>query len=300
MSNLNTPKIVITILNWNGKKDTIECLESLKQITYSNYEILLVDNGSTDGSVECFRELYPDIEILENGKNLGFAEGNNAGIKRALEIGADYVQMLNNDTIVDRNYLTELMNAIQSYPDVGIAGPKTYHYDSPNILGCAGGFINYWKGTISHMGAGKVDSGQFEDNLELDFISGTSPIFSKELLLKIGLLDNRFFFGGGEDVDISIRAKKNGFKIIYAPKAKIWHKGETVSRKKRGAEYGYYFIRNQFLLKDKHWSTPQYICSTIYFIFSLPIYFIIFMKYYRNISIIKATAAGFIDYLFKK
>ena len=123
-------KVTIILLNWNGKEDTIECLESLKHITYPNYEILLVDNGSTDGSVECFRERYPGMEIIENGENLGFAEGNNVGIRRAMDEGADYVLLLNNDTVVDPEFLGELVKVGESDPKIGIVGPKICYYNN--------------------------------------------------------------------------------------------------------------------------------------------------------------------------
>src|SRR3989339_346256 len=125
---MNKPLVYILILNWNGKEDTLECLSSLKKIDYPNYKTIVIDNGSTDDSVKIINKKYPKIKIIENKKNLGYAEGNNVGIRYALKNKADYVLILNNDTIVDKKFLTELVKVGESNEKVGIVGPNVYCY----------------------------------------------------------------------------------------------------------------------------------------------------------------------------
>jgi len=241
------PKVFIVVLNWNGKKDTIECLESLKQITYPSYEILLVDNKSTDGSVECFRKRYPEIETIENENNLGFAGGNNIGIKRAMENGADCLLILNNDTVVDKGILKELIEELYRDDTIGIVGPKIYYYDRPEIL---------------HM---EKKYAGIESPLET-FISGCCFLVKKNVFNEIGLLDDIFFLFF-EETDFFLRARKKGYRTLYVPtKGKVLHKfSPSVSKLKNAAAYhvarsGMIFFRKHksLVFKDYFFSTLLY------------------------------------------
>lgn len=133
------PKVSIIVLNWNRLMDTSECLETLQKVEYENKEIIVVDNGSSNGSQDYIRRNYHDIMLVENTENLGFAEGNNKGIQLALRNGADYVFLLNNDTIVDRNVIEELIEVAETDILIGFLGPKIYYYNEPNRIWSAGG-----------------------------------------------------------------------------------------------------------------------------------------------------------------
>ncbi|MGP8012425.1 MAG: glycosyltransferase family 2 protein, partial [Halobacteriota archaeon] len=149
LSDGREPKVAIVVLNWNGKRDTVECLASLNEIDYSNYEILLVDNGSTDGSQKYFRAQYPEIELIENEMNLGFAEGNNVGIRHAMNGRADYVLLLNNDTFVHPKFLSELVRVAEGGSRIGFVGPKIYYQEwrgQRDVIAFAGGCVNLWIG----------------------------------------------------------------------------------------------------------------------------------------------------------
>ena len=135
------PKVFIIILTWNRLSDTLECLESVKKIVYPNYEIIVVDNGSTDGSAEAIARRYPEITLVKNESNLGYAAGNNRGMETALHMGCDYVFLLNNDTTIDAVCLDELVNRAESDPRVGAAGPKIYLHQDPSTVWYAGGEI---------------------------------------------------------------------------------------------------------------------------------------------------------------
>src|SRR5436309_4726879 len=151
---MNAPKVHIIILNWNGRADTLECLASVQRINFPDFETVVVDNGSTDGSEEAIRAAFPDITFIQTGENLGFAEGNNVGIRHAIECGADYVFVLNNDTTVDPNILAALVAEAEKNPNAAILGPKIYFYDRSDVINSAGGSINYETLERGHIGFG--------------------------------------------------------------------------------------------------------------------------------------------------
>lgn len=261
---LSNPKVVIIILNWNRKKDTIECLESIKQITYPNYEILLVDNGSTDGSVEYFREHYPDIEIIVNKNNIGYAEGNNVGIRKAMGNGVDYVLILNNDTVVDPEFLDELVKVAESDPWIGFAGPKVYYYNykqKKDSINFAGGKLDMWKGRTYHIGLNEVDSGMYDGIKEVDYVEGSCLLLRKEVIKEIGLFDP-VYFAYWEENDLCMRGHKAGYISVFVPKAKIWHKIAASNINKTKI---YYLTRNQFWFMKRYATWFQYISFLLYF-----------------------------------
>jgi GT2 family glycosyltransferase len=261
---MGRPKVIIIILNWNGKNDTIECLESLKSVTYPDYEILLIDNCSSDGSVGILHEKYPALEVIVNKENLGYAEGNNVGIRRAIEKNADYVLLLNNDTVVDPELLNELISAAEQDPKIGFAGPKVYYYDyngRRDIINFAGGKINLSRGRTYHIGWKKTDVGQYEEINEVDYIDGSCILVKKEVIDEIGLLDATFFTYW-EEADWCVRGHDAGYKLIYVPKAKIWHK---ISASSTAKTYTYYFTKNQFLFMKKHVTKARYTIFLLYY-----------------------------------
>ena len=257
------PKVTIIILNWNGKEDTIECLESLKHITYPNYEILLVDNGSTDGSVECFRERYPGMEIIETGENLGFAEGNNVGFRRAMDEGADYVLLLNNDTVVDPEFLGELVKVAEGDERIGIVGAINYYYDKPEKIWFCGGKINFWNAKVHGIGVNEMEKGQYDRIREVDYVAGSCFLIEKEVIKIVGILDHEYF-AFWEETDLCVRAHKAGYKVVYVPKAKIWHKVSSTAKKISGLSE-YYITRNRFLFMKKNATRIQFISFMLWF-----------------------------------
>lgn len=298
------PKVSIIILNWNGLEDTIECLESLKKVTYPNYEVIVVDNASSGSDVQVLTERYEDyIHIIQNDRNYGFAEGNNISMRYALaDFNSDYFLLLNNDTVVAPDFLGELVKVALADTRIGIVGPKIYYYDEPTKIWFAGGRINRWTGKPRHLGIGQEDQGQFEDVLDVDFITGCCMLISREVLLSVGLLDKDFFFGN-EDYDICIRAMNRGFRILFAPKAKIWHKiGRATSstEEKPSSVHAYYAAKNLLLLWQKHWSKLQFTTSFLCLLASLPAIIIRFLRYDRQWSTLKWYSLGLLDFLRRK
>ena len=256
------PKVTIIILNWNGKEDTIECLESLKHITYPNYKILLLDNGSTDGSIECFRERYPDIEIIENGENLGFAEGNNVGMRKVMEEDADYVLLLNNDTLVDENFLIELVSVAESDPKIGVVGPKIYFPES-NIIWYAGGKIDLKHASLDVTGFNNFDSGQHNSVKSVEWMTGCAFLIKNEVMEKVGLFDP-IFFAYWEEIDWCIKIRKAGYEIDFVPTAIIWHKQHS-STKNIGGFRNYLILRNSILCLRKYGNLYDKIYFVVWF-----------------------------------
>lgn len=277
-------KISLIILNWNGYKMTLNCLESVSKVTLKGFdlEVVVVDNGSTDGSREHLRSVINDqfsvsrkkqitgsrspiaIKLIENEKNLGFVGGNNVGIKYALENGADYVCLLNNDTRVDPDFLSQLVQAADSDKKIGVVGGKIYFEkgyefhkekykkeDLGKIIWYAGGVIDWANVYGSHRGVDEVDNGQYDKTVETDFVTGCLMLVKKEVFQKIGLLDEKYFMYN-EDNDFCQRAKRNGFKLIYTPKAVIWHLNAGSSRS--GSALQEYFMTRNRLLFGFRWA----------------------------------------------
>jgi GT2 family glycosyltransferase len=249
MPEKSSPKIFIVVLNWNGEADTKDCLISLRKISYSNYEIILIDNGSTDGSDNRLKSAFPEVAFYKNIENFGFAKGNNIGIRYALEKGADYIVLLNNDTVVDPDFLTFLIQKAESNPQIGIIGPKIYFFNS-DIIWYGGGMLNARTGFTYHIGEGEPDNGQCDEEREVDFISGCVMLVKKKVFDNVGLLDKDYFHSH-EDADYCLRAKKKGFKIAYVPKSVVYHKLARTCGGRRSAFYLYYRTRNHLLFKKK-------------------------------------------------
>lgn len=259
---MSSPLVYIIILNWNRKYDTLECLESLQYINYPNYKIIVVDNGSIDGSPQVIREKFPNITLIENKKNLGFAEGNNIAIKSALQEGADYVLLLNNDTIVDRNFLIQLVKVAESDPEIGICGPKIYHYDFPNKIWFAGGLIK--GGTTLHIGGGKDDKGQFDKISVVDYITGCAMLVKRKVFEKVGLLDPDYFCMF-EDADLCLRNRRAGFKAVYVPNARVWHKISSSFGGFFSPYWAYYMGRSNILFIRKNARLMDWLAFPFYF-----------------------------------
>lgn len=275
-------KVFLIILNWNRGKTTLKCLNSLRNLKIKNFslEIVVVDNGSTDNSVEMIRELNDScfnfkkqsanqlknhllIKLILNKKNLGFAEGNNVGIRYALKNGADYVLVLNNDTTVDKNFLVQLIKQATLINQSGILGPKIYFApgyeyhkkrykksDLGKVFWYAGGIIDWKSVYCFHRGVDEVDKGQYDKVEETDFVSGCAMLIKREVFEKIGLFDPRYFLYL-EDTDFCLRARKAGFKIFYVPQAKVWHYNASSSAV-GGDLHDYFITRNRMLFGIKY------------------------------------------------
>ena len=243
------PRIVAVVLNTNRRDDTLACLDSLARLDYANHAVVVLDNASTDGSAAAIRAAHPEVRILPLAENRGYAGNNNVGIAAAIEMGADWVLVLNEDTILDPACYTELIRAAGDDPAVGILGPMVYHHDEPTVIQSAGGLMDgRWQAW--HSGQNEDDTGQFAAPRTVDWISGCAILVRREVIAQVGPLDERFFYYW-EETEWCVRARRAGWRIVLAPAAKLWHKG--VNRHYRPApSVAYYNTRNHLLLLAKH------------------------------------------------
>ena len=218
------PLVYVILLNWNGYQDTIECVESCRKLSYPNFRILIIDNGSTDNSEAILRERFPDIELIQTGANLGFAGGNNIGARYANEHGADYVWLLNNDTVVDTEALSALVHVAEGDKTVGMVGSKIVYYDKPRQFWYAGAVLEPDRPyLLHHRGLNEEDRGQFNDTCETGYITGCSLLARRDMMDIVGLLDDDLFLYF-EDADWSARARAKGWKLLYCPASLVHHK----------------------------------------------------------------------------
>ena len=243
------PRVSIIIVNWNGRRFLKECLDTVFAQTFKDFEVILVDNGSSDGSAEFVRREYPLARVMENRENLGFVEGNNAGIRRAK---GELLFLLNNDTKSGPEMLGELVTAMASDGKIGVAGPLIYFHSRPNVIWAAGGEMRPY-GTQMR-GFNEADRGQYGKQEDVDFVTGCALMARRGVVEKIGLLD-RAFWATCEDVDWCLSAREAGYRVVFVPAAKAWHKtggglGPSMSRTPR--ETMRRVERNMLYLARKH------------------------------------------------
>lgn len=310
VKNMTNPLVTIILLNWNGYEDTLEALESLYQINYSNYNVIVVDNHSTNDSISKIKEYaqgnikveteytqYVDnkpielthlmedqlkeveytstlndkkLLLIENYENYGFAKGNNLAIDYTLKYdNPDYVLLLNNDTIVDPDFLKNMIDVAVEDETIGIVGPKFYYYDYDNshdTIWCIGSVVDldHFPGHHSIMEEECYDLTQ--NVIEVDWVSGAGLLIKKEAIDPV-YLDTSFFFGC-EDVDLAIRVKNRGYKVVTVTNSIIWHK-VGMSRHKNTqlkTEYNHVKTNLQFIKKHKknyYLNLPRYCCQIV-------------------------------------
>jgi len=218
------PRILAILLNWNGKKDTLECLASLKKISYPYCYPLVVDNGSTDDSVTVIRAAFPEVSIIKNKENVGFAAGNNVGLTWALKEPYEWILLLNNDTIVAPDFLERFLESARAQPNAKILGAKIYRYDIPHQIDHLGGTFNSQKVEFESHAQNQLDDGvSFEAMEKVDYVCGAALFMHRSVPETIGLLEPRYFLFW-EETDYCYRAQRAGFEVWTAPQAKIWHK----------------------------------------------------------------------------
>jgi len=305
---MSFPRVAIIILNWNNWRDTIECIESVSKIIYPNYNIILIDNGSSNDSVTQIKyhfkgvcgerkqfvsnlsekylkytvllttskvsesnQMTPKLTsfiFLELHENLGFSEGNNIGILCSRDnLHPDYYLLLNNDVVVEQNFLSVLVEAAEKNPHVGFVGPKTYYYDYnglQDVIEFGGGMINFRRGLPVVLDHGRRDECHSQKIAPVDYIQGSCILVKKNVIEEIGLLDPKYFFYW-EDSDWCIRGKMNKWLSLYAPGSKIWHKGGMSSNGHKSRFSLFYFTRNRLVFMKKYSPKKRLILFFLYY-----------------------------------
>jgi len=254
----SAPTIAIVILNWNGWEDTIECLTSLKNLTYPNWKAIVVDNNSTDGSAQKIQQTFPDVTLINNNSNLGFSEGNNVGIREALRSKADYIFILNNDTILDPPIFSYLLAESEKLNEPAILSPRIFSYTSPQEISFGGARWLPDKAKFLILQSSNTSfSDEDSEAFETGFALGCAMFFNRLIPEQIGLFEKKFFLHF-EDMDWCNRARKAGIPIFHVPKAKLWHKiSSTFERETSKGTSHYYCTRNHLLWIEKHLKSTE-------------------------------------------
>lgn len=243
------PAVAIIILTWENYGETADCLDSLRSISYGNYRVIVVDNGSEDGSIERLQREYGWCEFVVNDENLGFARGNNVGISYALDTGTDYVLLLNDDTIVEPDFLEPLVETMEGYDRVAAVGGVNLLPDSGEIHN-AGYVFHPWLAAKAALHREPVS----DDPYPVDFVQSCLILLNPAFLREIGLLNEKYFIGM-DDVDLAWKARERGWKVLVTPDSRIYHRvGETASTSPFGV---YHKTRNKLQFAEENLSPAR-------------------------------------------
>ncbi len=245
-------RVSLIVLTYNGIDLTMQCLDSLRHQDYPNCHILVVDNASQDNTVETIRAAYPEVELIATGKNLGYAAGNNVGMRAALKQGAGALFLINNDTRLEPGCVSALVKTLAANPRIGIAGPMVLTWDEPGLISSAGGLIDWAHADAANEGAGQADRGQYPGR-NVDFVNGCGLLVTAAAIERAGMLDPRFFMYW-EEVDLCQRVKAAGFDVWFDRTAHMRHKA-TLETADLGPTTLYYVTRNRLLFFGRHGPT---------------------------------------------
>ncbi len=247
---MNQPTVFVIIPNWNLKDDTIACVDSVLAANHSGLRVVVVDNGSEDGSPEALADRYGGaIHQIVNAENLGFARGTNVGVRYALAQGAEYVFLLNNDTLIDKSLIERLIKVSESNPTAPVLGPAIYYSNDPKRFWRLGAVRRWWLPVPLEIGRDALDTGQFPAPFDVDYITGCAMWVPAELFQTVGLLDEGFFMYY-EDADFCERVRSAGHRITVVPQAHVWHRVST-STKAQAPWAAYHQTRNRVIFYNR-------------------------------------------------
>lgn len=254
---MDASRVAVVVLNWNGCRDTLECLSSLQRLTHPA-RLIVVDSGSEDGSVAAIRRDFPDVELCETGVNLGYAGGNNAGIRVALKRAPEFILLLNNDTIVAPDLVTVLLDAAARVPQAAFFAPRIYYHALPTTVWYGGAEWDPNTLELSHTSNG-VDEAALagEDVREVAYACGCALFVRARVIDSVGLMDERFFLTY-EEADWCYRARRAGYPSVYVPQAKVWHKVSASFGGAASPLVSYYMTRNRLLWARKNLAWWQF------------------------------------------
>jgi GT2 family glycosyltransferase len=291
-------KLFAVTVNWNRPDDTIECARSILSGGYDDIGLVVVDNGSIDGSVDKMRQALPCATLITNLTNEGYVKGVNKGIRMALDAGATHVLVINNDAIGKGRFIVQLKEALDRHPEAGLVSPKILYYNS-NMIWFSGGTFNKWLGYSKHTDMDQINNGNGVESAQ-DYITGCSILVKADLFRTIGLFDEQYNIYG-EDIDFCIRAKDRGFSSWYTPNTIVYHKvslstgisGSNVMTPFRS----YYYGRNMLLLVKKRMHGVTRISCAMGQTFILVPYYFLIISTQRSKSAFRSYLRGYLDAL---
>jgi len=269
---MSQPRVACLVLNYNGREITLEAIASLRQMTYPAFDVIHIDNGSTDGSSAAVAEAFPDVIQVRVEENKGPTHGLNRGLRRGLEGGYDYLLSLNNDIEVDPQMLTELVRLAESDATIGCVGPKTFYYWDRERLWSTGGIIRFKESVTRERGMGEIDRGQYERDEEVDYLNGCAMLMRRSLVEQVGVWDPIFNLAV-EDADWCMRIKRAGFRCMYAHRAVLWHMvSHTAGSYKAGRTF--FTGRANAIFVRRYGGPFQWLTFLLFTVVALPIAFL--------------------------
>lgn len=244
-------RVLVIVVHWNGLELTDRCLRSLLRLTHPGTELLVIDNGSTDGSAAELRARFPAVEVLRLEENRFYAGGANRGLRRAVAQGCDFAIILNNDTEAAPDLVERLVEVAESDPAIGFVGPKIVYLDRPEILWSAGGRIDWWRGMFHHHGLRRPDGPPFDRGRDVDYLTGCCILATRRALIDVGYLDPAFHMYS-EDADWCVRARALGYRVVYAPRAVLAHQVSAASGGGLTPYKMYHRVHSNFLFFRRH------------------------------------------------
>jgi GT2 family glycosyltransferase len=256
------PRVLAIVVHWNGLEQTERCLESLLKLTYPALKLLLIDNGSTDGSGEVLAARFPAVEMLRLTENFFYAGGANRGLRRVVTEGYDHAIILNNDIEAAPDLVDRLVEVAEGGPRIGLVGPKILYLDRPDLIWSAGGRIDYWRGMSHHLGLRQPDGPEFDTQREVDYLTGCCILVTRQALIDVGYLDESYAMYS-EDADWCVRARKLGYRVVYAPRARLSHEVSAASGGGLTPYKMYHRVRSNLLFLERHARTWHWLTIPI-------------------------------------
>lgn len=292
---IQKPNIQAIVLNWNKYIDTKECIESLQQSQFKLSSIIVVDNCSQEGIIERLQQdfgEYSYIKFIRNESNYGFARGVNVGIQYALDQGAHYIFLLNNDAIIDKYCIYHLFTEANKDPSIGIVGPRIFYYKYPQRIWHGGGYFSRIKTGVIIPEKGKLAGECGEESKYVTFLTGCAMLIKRDVFEKIGLFDEDYFLYE-EDLDFCLRASRAGFKLLYVPFAKVWHKIEDTAKDRTSPFTLYHMARSRIIFLRKNFSRANFLYGLfIHLLLYTPFRFLQIVRGSRSIKSIWAWLHG--------
>jgi Predicted glycosyltransferases len=256
------PKVYIIVLNYNAYKETLACIDSIRTITYPDYEVVVVDNNSTDGSTNILKEALSDCIFIGSDKNNGYAGGNNLGIQHAMDMGAECICLLNNDVEVERAFLEPLIDDLLKNENIAMSGPCICDYSDRNKIQAMGANINLYTGLAQGKYKGKAYDKLQNKIIEVDYLGGACFVFKAAVVKKIGLIPENYFLFF-EETEFCLKAKRQGYRLICNSYSRVYHKGSTTISKFKGL--GYYFLnRNRVVFMRRNANLMEKVVFSFY------------------------------------